>query len=552
MSLPKRDGVHDRYYLIHKPDTAPEVLAEADACIQDILDGTARENHAAYPTVVRNQSGTPFLPSQLLERYLSKLPLKGFPYEDAVAFCDALRRLVGWKEIDYTLRQYIEKQVQDRYFEVGEWEDGFTVFPPCTVWPELRPEDVDEGLLRFACYVAVCYTVYGLSFEYLTTEHILGLVSQLRPDMVKELKTNGSGKLPPNIQKRKTKHLTASANDAFATIRITARDCTEGCCDEALSYLVEVLEQPEFPRSYSIEFRGPEKIYLPIPGLPKKGVHQLFACAVRYPRLHVRMENYARLAMQEDEWYNNLSDESCAMPGTFAVFALGLEGPKWWQLVCDYLDRCDDEHSSLQEKFIHTFFKKYGFTAQSLPVLVHGVQSMQNLKPAKEFRILIANEESLDALLEIKGHLEYYLAVFALGLEGPKWWRLVCDYMDRCDDEHSSLQEKFIHTFFKQYGFTAQSLPVLVHGVQSMQNLEPAKEFCTLIANKESLDAQLEIKGQLEYYLSEESGSNKRALDYLWRDVLWAIWGKDSENGGSKVIKSAPKELKEKYQQVFA
>ena len=552
MSLPKRDGVHDRYYLIHKPDTAPEVLAEADACIQDILDGTARENHAAYPTVVRNQSGTPFLPSQLLERYLSKLPLKGFPYEDAVAFCDALRRLVGWKEIDYTLRQYIEKQVQDRYFEVGEREDGFTVFPPCTVWPELRPEDVDEGLLRFACYVAVCYTVYGLSFEYLTTEHILGLVSQLRPDMVKELKTNGSGKLPPNIQKRKTKHLTASANDAFATIRITARDCTEGCCDEALSYLVEVLEQPEFPRSYSIEFRGPEKIYLPIPGLPKKGVHQLFACAVRYPRLHVRMENYARLAMQEDEWYNNLSDESCAMPGTFAVFALGLEGPKWWRLVCDYLDRCDDEHSSLQEKFIHTFFKKYGFTAQSLPVLVHGVQSMQNLKPAKEFRTLIANEESLDALLEIKGHLEYYLAVFALGLEGPKWWRLVCDYMDRCDDEHSSLQEKFIHTFFKQYGFTAQSLPVLVHGVQSMQNLEPAKEFCTLIANKESLDAQLEIKGQLEYYLSEESGSNKRALDYLWRDVLWAIWGTASENGGSKVIKTAPKELKEKYQQVFA
>ena len=109
MSLPKRDGVHDRYYLIHKPDTSPEVLAEADACIQDILDGTARENHAAYPTVARNHNGTPFLPSQLLERYLSKLPLKGFPYEDAVAFCDSLRRLAGWKEIDYTLQQYIEK-----------------------------------------------------------------------------------------------------------------------------------------------------------------------------------------------------------------------------------------------------------------------------------------------------------------------------------------------------------------------------------------------------------------------------------------------------------
>ena len=57
-------------------------------CIQDVLDGTAKENHSGYPVVVRNQSGTPFLPSQLLERYLSKLPLKGFPYEEAVVFCE--------------------------------------------------------------------------------------------------------------------------------------------------------------------------------------------------------------------------------------------------------------------------------------------------------------------------------------------------------------------------------------------------------------------------------------------------------------------------------
>ena len=203
MSLPKRDGVHGRYYLIHKPDTDPEVLEQADLCIQDVLDGTAKENHSGYPVVVRNQSGTPFLPSQLLDRYLSKLPLKGFPYEEAVIFCDALRRLVGWKEIDYTLEQYIKKQVQERYFEAGEKEDDFTPYPPCTVWPELRPEDIDENLLRFTCYVAVCYTVYGASYNTITTEHYLDLVSQLRPDMVKQLKTAGSGKLPRDIQQRK-------------------------------------------------------------------------------------------------------------------------------------------------------------------------------------------------------------------------------------------------------------------------------------------------------------------------------------------------------------
>ena len=460
MSLPKRDGVQGRYYLIQKPDTNPEVLEHADQCIQDVLNGTAKENHSSYPMVVQNQSGTPFLPSQLLERYLLRLPLKGFPYKEADVFCDALRRLAGWEEIRYKLEKYIEKQVQERYFLVGEREDGFTVFPPCTVWPELRPEDVDEGLLRFACYVAVCHTVYGQSFESLTTEHILGLVFQLRPDMVKELKTAGSGKLSPDIQKRKTKHLTASSNDVFATIRITARDSTEECYAEVLDYLCAVLEQEEFPHSYSVEFRGKEKLYLPIPGLPKKGVNQLFACAVQYPKLHVGIERYARLAMREYEWYTNLPDEACAMPGTFAVFALGLEGEQWAPLVAEYLDLCDDEHSSLQEKFLHAFIRKFGFRLWTLGVLVRGALSMQWLEPAREFRSLIANAESLDALLAVKRRFPDYL------------------------------------------------LP------------------------DERKDAKFQA--------------------IAWQSLLWAIWGKDSQNSGSKVIKAAPEELREKYQKIFA
>ena len=151
------------------------------------------------------------------------------------------------------------------------------------MWPELRPEDVNENLLRFTCYVAVCYTVYGASYNTITTEHYLDLVSQLRPDMVKQLKTAGSGKLPKDIQQRKTEHFTASANDAFATICITARDSSQECYGEILDYLCAVLEQEEFPRSYSVEFRGKEKIYLPIPGLPKKGVNQLFLALCNTP-----------------------------------------------------------------------------------------------------------------------------------------------------------------------------------------------------------------------------------------------------------------------------
>lgn len=127
----------------------------------------------------------------------------------------------------------------------------------------------------------------------------------------------------------------------------------------------------------------------------------------------------------------------------------------------------------------------------------------------------------------------------------------MCDYLDLCDDEHSSLQEKFIHAFFKKYGFTVQTLPVLIHGVQSMQSMKPAKEFRTLIANEKSLNALLEVKSHLEDYLPEDYSNDKREQDFLWQQLLWGIWGRAAENSGSKVIKAAPKELMEQYLQVF-
>ena len=172
-----------------------------------------------------------------------------------------------------------------------------------------------------------------------------------------------------------------------------------------LNYLCELLEQEDFPRSYAVEFKGPEKSYLPITGLPKKGVNQLFACAVQYPGLHSLMERYARLAMRQYEQYTNLSDEQCALPGSFAVFALGMLGQEWRQLVWDYLDLCDDEHSHLQEKFLREYVKQFGFTADTVPMFVRGVLSMQNMKYSKDYAAWMANVESLDALLEAKIHL---------------------------------------------------------------------------------------------------------------------------------------------------
>lgn len=81
---------------------------------------------------------------------------------------------------------------------------------------------------------------------------------------------------------------------------------------------------------------------------------------------------------------------------------------------------------------------------------------------------------------------------------------------------------------------------------------EIGKEFRSLIANAESLDALLEVKRRFSAYLLPEENKDPKFRAIAWQSLLWAIWGPSSENGGSKAIKTAPKELKEKYQQVFA
>ena len=98
-----------------------------------------------------------------------------------------------------------------------------------------------------------------------------------------------------------------------------------------------------------------------------------------YPNLYAKLENYARLAMNEFEWYHNLENEFCAMPGTFAVFGLGLADEKYHQLVCDYLLTCDGEHQSVQGDFVLAYVEKFGFTPKGLELYRLCEKNIQHL-----------------------------------------------------------------------------------------------------------------------------------------------------------------------------
>lgn len=85
-----------------------------------------------------------------------------------------------------------------------------------------------------------------------------------------------------------------------------------------------------------------------------------------------------------------------------------------------------------------------------------------------------------------------------------------------------------------------------------MQGMKPAREFRTLIENETSLNALLDLRKQLGDYLPKDFRNNERTQAYLWRDVLWGIWGQAAENGGKKIIKSAPVHLLKQYEQIFS
>lgn len=340
-----------------------------EACVARILDGEIRhvsktraeKGYSSYPCF--RVDGKEVLVDAVLEYYLYESAKTGFRFEEARRFTDVMRRLCGWKwDVDRTLRGWVNRVIRDPFFYDAEGEDSFHA-----VW-KLRPGEpsysLPEDFFRFAAYIAVCHTKYGMSFDSLTTEEIFSWLTALGSDLPAQLKKHGSGELARDVAEYKDNAVSCQANDAFALVRIAVKEETEESYRKVLNFLCRLLES-EFPRSYAIEFRSSGKCTLPVKGLPKKGVHHLFANAMQWAALHPLVERYARLAMKEAEWYLNLEAEHCAMPGTFAVFALGLSDECHHRLVCDYLEMCDGEHQSLHGKFLVGYIEKFGFTEKA-------------------------------------------------------------------------------------------------------------------------------------------------------------------------------------------
>ena len=352
-----------------------------DLCVKDVQEGIARLSRtrakAGYPSwPCFRVEGKEILVAAVLEYYLYDLQCSGFVSKSAEEFTDKMRTLCGWHwDVDRVLKKWMDKVIINPFFydaSDSKYEHKWV----------LKPENpgyaLSEEHLKFACFIAVCFTKYGHSFDKSFTKEIFDLVTALGSKLPAQIKKNGSESIPKEIAERKTEDFSCIANDAFATIKISVKNESEESYSKILDYLCDLLEFG-FSHSYAIEFKGQSKVYLPIKKLPKKGVNRLFANAILYPKLHDKIERYAKLAMNEFEWYLNLDGEYCAMPGTFAVFALGLYDEKNHELVCDYLALCDGEHQSIQGEFVLAYIEKFGFTEKGLELYKLCEENIQEL-----------------------------------------------------------------------------------------------------------------------------------------------------------------------------
>ncbi|MEK8131859.1 DUF6138 family protein [Paenibacillus filicis] len=263
------------------------------------------------------------------------------------------------------LRSWVENGLLPLYYDIHakEWHRKEYKLRESQTAPE-----PDEQALELLLFTAILILKYEPNYSRSTGLGYLDRAKELGSDRAARIVKEGSGDWKPEEIGYKDEHVTCKAHDVFATITVKIlRESAESYA-KALDFIIRLLSSG-FPKSYLIQCQSATKHYLPIKGLARSQTHSFFANALQYPDLHPKLEAYARLAMAEFEWYGDTEGEKNGMPGTYAVFGLGLADPEYFPLVREYMALLDREHQSVQDRFTLAWAQKYGVNPDTIPTL---------------------------------------------------------------------------------------------------------------------------------------------------------------------------------------
>ncbi|WP_138494415.1 DUF6138 family protein [Paenibacillus pinistramenti] len=224
-------------------------------------------------------------------------------------------------------------------------------------------DDEDDEEMNFFLYAAL---QIGLTRPD-TRQKYLELAGQLGSKQAVQYLKSGSGKFPATYRGAGVE---GSCNDITQTIEIRILSEGEQAYGEALDYIISLLKHG-FPKGYHLKLKSAQKHYLPLNNLAKSRLHQFFAGALRYPALFPKLAEYADMAMEEFAWYRDVEPgPKSVMPGTYAVFGLGLYSEDYFPLICRYMELVDTEHQMVQDSYAGAFIEAHGVQPEHMPVLI--------------------------------------------------------------------------------------------------------------------------------------------------------------------------------------
>ncbi|MDR0267297.1 DUF6138 family protein [Paenibacillus sp.] len=271
---------------------------------------------------------------------------------------DIIRALTHWAENVFLPRYY---DLTGSEYRINEYK----IKPDAVLENQKGPNQPIDLLL----YGAVMIIRYEPNFNKIKGQNFLELAKQLGSGKAARMLKEGSDSFSQEDVHLRHELVECKANDVFSLFTIVIRKEEALAYERAITFILFLLRKG-FPKSYKIKLRSSVREYLPIKGLAKSDTHRFFANALAYSELHPLLEEYARETMVEFEWYEDTDDEKSVMPGSYAVFGLGLSGERYFPLVEDYMDIVDNEHQLVHDKFTAVFAETYGVTERSIPVLI--------------------------------------------------------------------------------------------------------------------------------------------------------------------------------------
>ena len=274
----------------------------------------------------------------------------------------------------------VMKSVKNRRFDTTLKNDIKYYLDKWTreIFLKLDPEKVTEEQIDLYIYSALLkikYRTYSFDVKN-ACDDLENAVNNYHSLKAKQYLEKGSGTLADELIHYKDKDLECKANDILSTVDIKIKNEVASSYEKALDFIIALLSNG-FPHSYSIKFSSKsEKIFLDIKGLAKSSTHRFFRRILDFPELYDKLEVYAKTAMKEFEWYQDVEEgEKSLLPGSYAVFGLVLCDEKYFPLVEEYSSKVDFGHQLAYQYFIKAFIDKYGVSERALPLFLDGFLS---------------------------------------------------------------------------------------------------------------------------------------------------------------------------------